>query len=54
MQAGFAEATIDTLTGCSGLTVMVIVFEVAGFPELHVSLEVIVQIIISPFTGIYE
>ena len=51
-QTLFAEAAIDTLTGNTGLTVMVTVFEVAGLPVLQVSLEVRVQVITSPVTGI--
>jgi len=31
-QIGLADATIETLTGRMGLTVIVTVFDVAGFP----------------------
>ena len=41
-QTGFAEAAIETLTGCKGFTVMVIVLEVAGLPVLQVRLEAMV------------
>ena len=41
-QTGFAEAAIETLTGCNGFTVMVTVLEVAGLPVLQTRLEVMV------------
>ena len=47
----FAETAIDTLTGSNGLTVMVTALEVAGLPDLQVSLEVRTQVITSPFAG---
>ena len=47
----FAKAAIDTLTGSNGLTVMVTLLEVAGLPDLQVSLEVSTQVITSPFAG---
>ena len=34
------EAVIETLTGKLGLTVMIIIFEVAGFPDEHDTFEV--------------
>ena len=49
---GFADAATDMLTGRIGLTVMVTVSDVAGLPLLQVSLEVRLQLILSPFTGI--
>ena len=49
---GLAEAAIDTLTGSSGFTVMVMAFEVAGFPVVQVSLEVRTQEITFPFAGV--
>ena len=52
-QTGLAEAVIAMLTGKFGLTVMQIVFEVAGFPEAQTRLEVSRQIIQSPFSGVY-
>ena len=48
---GFAE--ILTLTGLVGLTVIVMEFDAAGFPETHVSLEVNMQVTTSPLAGIY-
>ena len=39
-QTGFAEAAIETLTGRIGFTVMVTVFDVAGFPDGQVAFEV--------------
>ena len=39
-QMGFALATMETLTGSRGLTVIVTAFEVAGLPVAQVSLEV--------------
>ena len=51
-QTGFADGAIITLTGRFGLTVMVIVFEVAGLPVAQVALEVNAQMIISPLTGV--
>ena len=51
-QTGFAEGAIITLTGRFGLTVMVIVFDVAGLPVAQVALEVSTQVIASPLTGV--
>jgi len=51
-QTGFADAAMETLTGRFGLTVMVIVFEVAGLPVAQVALEVSTQVITSPLTGV--
>jgi hypothetical protein len=48
---GFADAAIETLTGRFGFTVILTVFEVAGFPVGQVALDVRLQIIISLFTG---
>ena len=42
-QIGFAEAVMLTLTGRFGFTVIVTVFEVAGFPVGQVALEVSTQ-----------
>ena len=50
-QTLLADAAIDTLTGNNGLTVMVMAFEVAGLPDLQVSLEVRSQVITSPVAG---
>ena len=51
-QTGFALAVIETLTGRSGFTDMVTVFDVAGFPVAQVALLISTQVIASPFTGI--
>jgi hypothetical protein len=40
---GLAEAEIETLTGRFGLTVMITVFDVAGFPVAQVASEVSTQ-----------
>ena len=50
-QTGLADAVMETLTGNKGFTVMVIVFEVAGFPVAQISFDVIMQETMSPFTG---
>ena len=47
---GFAE--METLTGCNEFTTMVTVFDVAGFPDVHDSLEVNTQVTASLLTGI--
>ena len=41
-QTGLAEAAIETLTGKTGLTVMVTVFEVAGLPVTQDKLDVMI------------
>jgi hypothetical protein len=46
---GFAEIT--TLTGNSGLTDMVMVFEVAGLPEGQMEFEVKTQVTVFPFVN---
>ncbi len=51
-QTGFAEAAILTLTGNDELTVMVMVLEVAGLPDVQVALEVNTQLTASPLTGV--
>jgi hypothetical protein len=48
-QTGFWDATIDKLTGRFGFTVIVIVFDMAGFPVTQLELEVNVQVIVFPF-----
>ena len=50
---GFADAPIETLTGNAGFTVMVMAFEGAGLPVVHVAFEVSTQVITSPFKGTY-
>ena len=39
-QTGLAEATIETLAGRIGFTVMATVFDVAGLPVAQVALDV--------------
>ena len=51
-QTGFADAAIETLTGCSGLTVMVTALDMAGLPVGQVALEVSIQVTTSPLTGV--
>ena len=48
---GLAEATIDTLTGNNGFTVMVKALEVAGFPLVQLALEVSKQVMTLPLAG---
>ena len=50
-QIGLALVAIDTLTGRGGFTVMVTVFDVAGFPVAQVALLVKTQVIASPLDG---
>ena len=50
-QIGFADAAIETLTGKFGFTVMVTVFEVAGFPVMQVAFEVKTQLTKSVLAG---
>jgi hypothetical protein len=50
-QLGFAEAVTVIETGALGLTVIVIAFDVAGFPITQPRLDVSTQVIISPFEG---
>ena len=50
-QTGSAEEAIDTLTGSSGFTVMVTVFDVAGLPVGQEALEERTQVIASLLTG---
>ena len=49
---GLAEAEIDTLTGSSGLTVIVTVFEVAGLPVAQVAFEIRTQVTASLLAGL--
>jgi hypothetical protein len=53
-QIGFASAVIDTDTGKLLLTVIVIGLELAFTPGLQEELDVMVQVTISPFWGMYE
>jgi hypothetical protein len=50
-QTGFADAVMVTLTGNAGLTVIVITFEVAGFPVGQTAFEVSTQEITCPLRG---
>ena len=47
-QIGLSDATMLTLAGKTGFTVMVIVFEFAGLPLIQVSFEVITQETVFP------
>ena len=51
-QKGFADATMDIPTSRFGLTVMVMLLLVAGFPVGQTAFEVRTQLTISPFAGI--
>jgi hypothetical protein len=52
-QTGFWDGDTLTLTGCKGLTVMVMAFEVAGLFEMQTNNdEVKTQVIISLLTGV--
>ena len=53
-QTGLAETEIDKSTGNSGFTRVVMVLDVAGFPEAQVSFESSLQLTMSLFTGIIE
>ena len=54
LQTGLFEGEIDTLTGRFGFTVIVTVFELAGFPSAQMALEVKRQVMASEFDGTYE
>jgi hypothetical protein len=51
-QTEVAEAAIETDTGNNGLTVIVMAFDVAGFPEGQVAFDVRTQVTTSPLTGV--
>ena len=51
VQTGLASAAIDTLTGSTGLTVIVTGAEVAGLPVGQTASEVRATVIISPLAG---
>jgi hypothetical protein len=51
-QTGLAEARMETLTGRFGFTVIVTVFDVAGFPVAHVASEVRITVTWSLLTGV--
>ena len=48
----FEEGFIVILTGSTGFTVMVTVFDVAGLPMAHNALDVNVQETVLPFAGV--
>ena len=52
VHTGFADGAIETLTASSGLTIMVTVLEVVGFPETHVAFDVMTQVTASLFRGV--
>ena len=51
-QTGFADGETEMLTGRFELTIIVIVFDVAGLPVTHKSEEVRTQITTSPEMGL--
>ena len=51
LQTGLADGVTVTATGRFGRTVMVTVFDMAGLPEVHVSLEVSWQVTTSLLAG---
>ncbi len=54
-QTGLAELPIKTLTGIVGFTIMLMSFEVAGFPMAHELMpDVRMQLTTSLFAGIKE
>jgi hypothetical protein len=52
-QKGFDDAAMVTPAGRFELTIIVIVFDVAGLPIGHAILEVNTQVTKSPFNGLY-
>jgi hypothetical protein len=52
-QKGFDDAEMVTPAGRFELTIIVIVFDVAGLPTGHAILEVNTQATKSPFKGLY-
>jgi len=53
-QAGLTEAVMLTETGCGEFAVMMMLFELAGFGLGQDELDVRMQEMISPLTGVYE
>ena len=51
-QTGFEDAAILTLAATTGLTVIVILFDVAGLPLTHEALEVITQLTTLPLASV--
>ena len=54
VRAEQAEGLIVILTGSTGFTVMVTMFDVAGLPEAHNALDVNTQEIVLSFSGVNE
>ena len=54
LQTGLLDGEIEMLTGKLGLTVIVNVFDVAGFPVAQVALDVSRQVMASEFNGTKE
>ena len=50
-QTGLADAAIETLTGIIWFTVIVTVFEEAGFPVVQTAFEVRIQFTVLLFVG---
>jgi len=50
-QTGLADAPMETLTGNIGFTVIAMVLDVAGLPDLQVKLDVSIQVTWSPLAG---
>ena len=48
------EATMETLAGRLGITIIVIGLEVPGFPVAQLKPDMSVQMTTSPLAGIYE
>ena len=51
---GLADAVMEMPTGCPGITIMVMAFEVEGFPVTQVALDVNLHVTTSLFTGEQE
>jgi hypothetical protein len=49
---GFADAVTDTLTGIDGVTIMVTVFDIPGFPVAQLKFEVRIHLTWSLFAGV--
>ena len=53
MQTGFSEGETDTVTGTAGMTVIVILFDVAWLLDMLDAMEEVSwHEIMSPFTGV--
>ena len=51
VQEGFVVVAMDTLAGRFGFTCMVMALDITGFPVTQGRLEVIRQVMMSPFEG---